>query len=107
MPPDSVHIDEEGVVFDDFLLIEQGRFREAELVEQLTGAPWPTRNVHQNIADLRAQIAACEKGVQELRRIVAGFGLDVVQAYMGHVQANAGAGENGSTACRARACECG
>ncbi|MFN4089726.1 MAG: hydantoinase B/oxoprolinase family protein [Alphaproteobacteria bacterium] len=89
MPPDSVHIDEEGVVFDNFLLIEQGRFRETELIEALTGAPWPTRNVHQNIADLRAQIAACEKGVQELRRIVAGFGLDVVHAYMGHVQDNA------------------
>ena len=89
MPPDSVHIDEEGVIFDNFLLIEQGRFREAELIAQLTSAPWPTRNVHQNIADLRAQMAACEKGVQELRRIVASFGLDVVHAYMGHVQDNA------------------
>src|SRR3546814_20209453 len=83
MPPDSVHIDEEGVVFDDFLLIEQGRFREAELVEQLTGAPWPTRNVHQNIAAPPPQIAACGTGVPVLRRIVAGSGPALVHARTG------------------------
>ncbi|MSO75868.1 MAG: 5-oxoprolinase [Alphaproteobacteria bacterium] len=89
MPPDSVHIEEEGVVFDDFSLVEAGRFREAELVAQLQSGPYPSRNVYQNIADLNAQIAACEKGVQELSRLVQRYGLDVVHAYMGHVQDNA------------------
>ena len=89
MPPDSTHIDEEGVLFDNFLLVEQGVFREPELITQLQSGRYPSRNIHQNIADLQAQIAACEKGVQELRRIVEQFGLDVVHAYMGHVQDNA------------------
>src|SRR5690606_1019145 len=72
-----------------FLLVEQGRFREAELRALLASGPYPTRNPDQNVADLRAQIAANEKGVQELRRMVTQFGLDVVAAYMGHVQDNA------------------
>src|SRR5262249_37876842 len=71
------------------LLVEQGRFREAELVALLGSGKYPARNPTQNIGDLKAQIAACEKGVQELHKMVAQFGLDVVQAYMRHVQDNA------------------
>jgi len=89
MPPDSRHIDEEGVLIDNFVLIEQGRFRERETVELLTGGSYPVRNVEQNLADLKAQIAANEKGVQELSKMVSHFGLEVVQAYMQHVQDNA------------------
>ncbi|GGZ00412.1 hydantoinase B/oxoprolinase family protein [Pseudoduganella plicata] len=92
MPPDSVHIDEEGVLIDNFKLVDGaagGRLREDETRALLTGAPWPARNPDQNLADLRAQVAANQKGVEELHRMVAHFGLDVVQAYMGHVQDNA------------------
>ena len=89
MPPDSTTIDEEGVLIDDFKLVDRGRFREAELRALLASGKYPARNPDQNIADLQAQIAANEKGVQELRRMVAHFGLDVVNAYMGHVQDNA------------------
>ena len=76
MPPDSVTIDQEGVLLDNFLLMSGGRFRERELLERLTRGPWPVRNPRQNLADLQAQIAANEKGVQELRRMVAHFGLN-------------------------------
>ena len=89
MPPDSRHIDEEGVLIDNFVLVEQGRFREHETTALLTGGRYPVRNVAQNLADLKAQIAANEKGVQELSKMVAHFGLEVVQAYMQHVQDNA------------------
>ncbi|WP_336800563.1 hydantoinase B/oxoprolinase family protein [Kaistia sp. MMO-174] len=89
MTPRATTVDEEGVLIDNFVLVDQGRFREAELVELLTDHPYPVRNVTQNIADLKAQIAANQKGVQELRRMVEHFGLDVVTAYMGHVQDNA------------------
>ncbi|HEX2332365.1 MAG TPA: hydantoinase B/oxoprolinase family protein, partial [Burkholderiales bacterium] len=89
MPPGSKVVEEEGVLIDNFLLVEQGRFREKETVALLTSGRYPARNVQQNIADLQAQIAANEKGVQELRRMVAHFGLDVVRAYMRHVQDNA------------------
>ena len=89
VPPHSTSIDEEGVLIDNFLLVDGGAFREAETRALFSAGPWPTRNVEQNLADLRAQIAANEKGVRELRRIVGEFGLDVVQAYMGHVQDNA------------------
>jgi 5-oxoprolinase (ATP-hydrolysing) len=89
MPPGSTRVEEEGVLIDNFLLVEEGRFREKETVALLTSGKYPVRNVQQNIADLQAQIAANEKGVQELRRMVAHFGLEVVRAYMGHVQANA------------------
>ena len=89
MPPDSRTVEEEGVLIDNFLLVDKGRFREAELLALLASGPWPARNPAQNVADLKAQIAACEKGVQELRRMVAHFGLDVVHAYMEHVQDNA------------------
>jgi 5-oxoprolinase (ATP-hydrolysing) len=89
MPPDSVTVDEEGVLIDNFLLVEQGRLREAETVALLTSGRYPVRNVQQNMADLRAMIAANERGVQELRKQVSHFGLDVVHAYMKHVQDNA------------------
>ncbi|MFO7640293.1 MAG: hydantoinase B/oxoprolinase family protein, partial [Candidatus Competibacteraceae bacterium] len=89
MPPDSVTIDQEGILLDHFLLVGGGRFRERELLERLAAGPWPARNPRQNLADLQAQIAANEQGVRELRRMVAHFGLEVVNAYMGHVQDNA------------------
>jgi len=89
MTPRATTVDEEGVLIDNFVLVDRGRFCEDELVELLTDHPWPCRNPAQNIADLKAQIAANERGVQELRKMVGHFGLDVVEAYMGHVQDNA------------------
>jgi len=89
MPPFSKTIDEEGVLFDNFLLVRDGRLRDTELRAQLNTTQWPARNPDQTIADLRAQIAANEKGVQELRAMVAQFGRDTVAAYMRHVQDNA------------------
>ncbi len=89
MTPLATTVDEEGVLFDNFRIVERGRFREKELHALLTDHPYPARNPHQNIADLKAQIAANERGVAELRKMVDHFGLDVVQAYMGHVQDNA------------------
>ena len=89
MPPHSRTVDEEGVLIDDFHLVAEGRFRESEITEVLTSGRWPARNPRQNIADLRAQVAANEKGVQELAAMVEHFGLGVVRAYMGHVQDNA------------------
>ncbi|HSU62840.1 MAG TPA: hydantoinase B/oxoprolinase family protein [Burkholderiales bacterium] len=89
MPPGSKVVEEEGVLVDNFLLVEAGRFREKETAALLSAGRYPVRNVQQNIADLRAQVAANEKGVQELRRMVEHFGLDVVRAYMRHVQDNA------------------
>ncbi|MBP6276838.1 MAG: hydantoinase B/oxoprolinase family protein [Limnohabitans sp.] len=89
MPPFSTRIEEEGVQINNFKLVEAGRLREAEMVALLQSGEYPSRNPAQNMADLKAQIAANEKGVQELRRMVDQFGLDVVQAYMRHVQDNA------------------
>ncbi|TWI33684.1 hydantoinase B/oxoprolinase family protein [Mesorhizobium tianshanense] len=89
MTPLATTVDEEGVLFDNFRIVDRGRFREKELETLLTDHPYPARNPHQNIADLKAQIAANEKGVAELRKMVAHFGLGVVEAYMGHVQDNA------------------
>ncbi|RWE74826.1 hydantoinase B/oxoprolinase family protein, partial [Mesorhizobium sp.] len=89
MTPLATTVDEEGVLFDNFRIVDRGRFREKELETLLTDHPYPARNPTQNIADLKAQIAANEKGVAELRKMVAHFGLDVVEAYMGHVQDNA------------------
>jgi 5-oxoprolinase (ATP-hydrolysing) len=89
MPPGSKVVEEEGVLIDNFLLVEEGRLREKEAAALLGSGAYPVRNVRQNIADLQAQIAANEKGVQELARMVAHFGLDVVRAYMRHVQDNA------------------
>lgn len=89
MPPFSTRIEEEGVQINNVKLVDQGRLLEAEMVALLSSGKYPSRNPQQNIADMRAQIAANEKGVQELRKMVEQFGLDVVQAYMGHVQDNA------------------
>jgi 5-oxoprolinase (ATP-hydrolysing) len=91
MPPDSCHIEEEGVLIDNFKLVDGGigELREEETRATLAAARWPARNPDQNLADLRAQVAANQKGVEELRRMVAYYGLDVVRAYMGHVQDNA------------------
>ena len=89
MPPNSKVVEEEGVLIDNFLLVEQGRLREAETRALLASGQYPSRNVEQNMADLRAMIAANEKGVQELRRMVGEFGLATVHAYMQHVQDNA------------------
>ncbi|HSN40976.1 MAG TPA: hydantoinase B/oxoprolinase family protein [Burkholderiales bacterium] len=89
MPPGSRHIDEEGVLIDNFLLVENGRFREPETRALFSGARHPARNIEQNLADLRAMIAANQKGVAELGRMVAHFGLETVRAYMRHVQDHA------------------
>ncbi|RFP80843.1 5-oxoprolinase [Hydrogenophaga borbori] len=89
MPPFSTRIEEEGVQIDNVKLVEGGRLREAEMIALLQSGEYPSRNPQQNMADLKAQIAANEKGVQELRKMVEQFGLDVVQAYMRHVQDNA------------------
>ncbi|MFI0506900.1 hydantoinase B/oxoprolinase family protein [Streptomyces albogriseolus] len=89
MPANSRTIDEEGVLFDNWLLTENGRFREEETLRLLTEAPHPSRNPATNLADLRAQIAANHKGVEEVGRMIGTYGLDVVQAYMRHVQDNA------------------
>ncbi|MEE1786686.1 hydantoinase B/oxoprolinase family protein [Streptomyces sp. SP17BM10] len=89
MPADSREIHEEGVLFDDWLLVADGRLREAETLRLLTGAPYPSRDPATNLADLRAQVAANRKGVDEVNAMIEHFGLDVVQAYMRHVQDNA------------------
>jgi len=89
MPAFSTEVNEEGVVIDNWLLVRDGALREAETRQLLADAPYPSRNPEVNLADLRAQIAANERGVSELRRMVAHFGLDVVHAYMQHVQDNA------------------
>ena len=89
MPPFSTTIEEEGVQLRNVKLVDGGVFQEAHLLSLLQSGRFPARNPQQNLADLRAQIAANEKGAQELRRMVGEFGLDVVQAYMRHVQDNA------------------
>ena len=89
MTPRATSIEQEGVVIDNFKLVEDGIFREQALHDLLTSGPWPCRNPVQNAGDLKAQVAANEKGVHELRKMVDHFTLDVVKAYMGHVQDNA------------------
>jgi 5-oxoprolinase (ATP-hydrolysing) len=89
MTPRAITIEEEGVYIDNFKLVDQGRFLEAETHALLTGAKYPARSPAKNIADLKAHVAANAKGVAELEKMVAHFGLDVVRAYMGHVQDNA------------------
>jgi len=89
MSPNATTIEQEGVYMDNFKLVERGRFREAALLAALTGAKYPARNPVQNINDIKAQIAANEKGVAELRKMVVHFTMPVVQAYMQHVQDNA------------------
>lgn len=88
-PPDSRHIEEEGVLIDNFLLVSQGALQEAEARALLASGKYPCRNVDQNMADLAAQVAANATGAKELQKMVANFTLDVVHAYMGHVQDNA------------------
>jgi 5-oxoprolinase (ATP-hydrolysing) len=89
MPSHSAHIDEEGVLLDNVQLVAKGIFLEAELRALLSSGKYPARSVEQNLADLRAQVAACQKGAAELAAMVEHFGLQVVQAYMQHVQDNA------------------
>ena len=89
MTPNATEIEQEGVYIDNFKLVDRGRFREKELYALLTGAKYPARNPLQNVNDTKAQIAANEKGVQELRKMVRYFTLPVVRAYMRHVQDNA------------------
>lgn len=88
-PPDSTQIAEEGVLIDLFPLVRSGRMREAETRALLTSGPWPCRAVDQNIADLKAQVAANETGRRALLKVVQDYGADVVAAYMGHIQDNA------------------
>ncbi len=85
MPPDSRTVDEEGVLIDNFQLVEAGRLREAELRALLAGGRWPARDPDRNVADLKAQVAACARGAAELRRAAATHGRDVIDAYMAHV----------------------
>jgi len=89
MPPNSRTVEEEGVLIENFLLVEGGRFLEAETRALLASGKWPARNPDQNIGDLKAQIAACARGAESLTGLVAEFGQDVVEAYMAHVQDNA------------------
>jgi len=89
MPPNSTNINQEGVLIDDFAVVEAGHFRQRALEDLLRSGPFPARNIAQNIADLQAQLAANEKGATELIRLCAQYGRDTVTAYMGHVQDNA------------------
>ena len=88
-PPDSTHIDEEGVLIDNFKMVDQGVFRESEMRDLLLSGTYPVRNIEENIADLKAQAAANETGVHQVRKMIAQFGLEAVRAYMRHVQDNA------------------
>lgn len=89
MPPDSRTLADEGVVFDDMLIVEDGVLREAPIRELLAGGPYPARNIDQNIADLAAQVAACARGAEGLRQLAKQQGQGVVTRYMAHVQAHA------------------
>ncbi len=89
MPPGSRHIDEEGVLIDDFLLVDQGRFRDAEARALLASGRYPARNPDRNLADLKAQVAACASGAEEIRALAAEIGRDGLAAWFGHVQDNA------------------
>jgi 5-oxoprolinase (ATP-hydrolysing) len=89
MPPGSRTVEEEGVLIENFLLVEDGRFLEAEVRRLLASGKWPARNPDQNIGDLKAQVAACARGAESLTGLVAEFGQEVVEAYMAHVQDNA------------------
>ena len=89
MPADSRRIDEEGVLLDDVLLVDEGRFREADMRARLAAGPWPARNIDQNIGDLVAQVAACQRGADALAAAARMHGRDTLIAYMAHVQDNA------------------
>ncbi len=88
-PADSIHIDEEGIVIDNVKLVDKGHFQEDKIRKLLASGQWPARNIDMNMADFKAQLASCEKGAQELAKIVNHYGLTIVQAYMSHVQDNA------------------
>ena len=88
-PADSTSIEEEGIVIDNFKLVDNDHFREKEIYEILTSGPWPARNPEMNIADFKAQLAACEKGARELGKMVDHYGVATVHAYMRHIQNNA------------------
>ena len=88
-PANSIHIKEEGVLIDNFKIVSKGFFLEDEIHDLLSQSEYPARNIDQNIADLKAQVAAAEKGSQELLKVIKHYGLDTVHAYMGHVQDNA------------------
>ena len=89
MPPDSTEVEQEGVLINNFQLVREGRLLEQETIALLSSGRYPARNIQQNLADLQAQIAANQKGVDELLKMVGHFGLEVVRAYMRHVQDNA------------------
>jgi 5-oxoprolinase (ATP-hydrolysing) len=89
MPPDSRSILEEGVLIDNMLLVDEGRFLEAEMRALLGSGDWPARRPDRNISDLKAQVAACARGAAELRRVAGDYGRETIDAYMAHVQANA------------------
>jgi 5-oxoprolinase (ATP-hydrolysing) len=89
MPPDSKTVHEEGVLIDNVLLVDAGTFRETEMRALLASGEWPARDPDRNIADLKAQVAACARGANELRRIARDYGRDTIDAYMGHVMAHA------------------
>ncbi|MCY0964472.1 hydantoinase B/oxoprolinase family protein [Parathalassolituus penaei] len=89
MPANSHSIDEEGVMLDNLVLVRAGEFQTDALLQVLTDAEWPARNPQQNIADLKAQLAACEAGARELERLCQRYGVDGVQTAMQQVQANA------------------
>jgi 5-oxoprolinase (ATP-hydrolysing) len=89
MPPNSVSVHDEGVLIDNVLLVDGGRFLEAEMRELLGSGQWPARDPDRNIADLKAQVAACTRGANELRRVAREYGREVIDAYMNHVMANA------------------
>ncbi|VAV91492.1 5-oxoprolinase, HyuA-like domain / 5-oxoprolinase, HyuB-like domain, partial [hydrothermal vent metagenome] len=88
-PPDSTHIDQEGVLIDNVKLVDRGVIQETQAEAVLASGRYPCRNIPENMADLKAQVAANETGRQELLKVVGAYGLDVVRAYMGHVQDNA------------------
>ena len=89
MPPFSTTIEEEGVLFRNMKVMQKGQFLYTPVHDVLSSGAWPARNPDQNVADMKAQLAACARGAAELKRMVADHGLDVVRAYMGHVQDNA------------------
>lgn len=91
MPANSTTLDEEGVLIDNFLLVSGGRFREAEFRALLTSGPYPARNPDQNLGDIKAQAAACARGAEAVKGLIAAYGEDMVLAYMGHVRAHAAA----------------
>ena len=89
MPADSRSIEDEGVLIDNLLLVDAGRFQDAAIRRVLGSGAWPARNPDRNIADLKAQLAACTRGANELKRLAEDYGRDVVTAYMNHVLDNA------------------